>query len=172
MEHFPQEKETVFDILKSPAKEAYLLLNSKTPLELCNKYSNEDQKLMHSQSWDYNNGALITNQVKDILEAVSIQEYPEKERFWVQEILWFWYHHAISCAIWKYKDKEKAKIYAKKALEYQTEDHPNKITKLFSLLLEDKLEEARIWTDGIKNEPEKSTAAYLLAEWDSLSSST
>lgn len=159
------EKVNNFNFEKSPAKEAYMLLNARKPLELSNKYDEEDQKLMRSSSWDYNNPVLVVNKVKDILEGVNPQELTEDEREWMQEILWFWYHHAISCAIWRYKDKEKAKTYAKKALELQSEDHPNKITKLLSLLLEDKLEEARKWAETITEEPEKGTAMSLIEEW-------
>ena len=159
------EKVNTFNFEKSPAKEAYLLLSAHTPLELSNKYSEEDQKLMLSGSWDYNNPVLVVNRIKDILEGINPQELTEEEREWMQEILWFWYHHAISCAIWKYKDKEKAKVYARKALELQPENHPNKITKLLSLLLEDKLEEARKWVEAIIEEPEKSTALSLIGEW-------
>ena len=84
-----QEQANSFNIEKSPIKEVYLLLNAHTPLELNNNYSAEDQKLMRSGSWDYNNSALVVNKVKDILEVVNPQELTEEEREWVQEILWF-----------------------------------------------------------------------------------
>ncbi|MCK4918398.1 MAG: hypothetical protein KAS02_01270, partial [Candidatus Pacebacteria bacterium] len=87
------------------------------------------------------------------------------EVFWIRNILWSWYHHAISCAIWRYHNKKKAQEYSKKALEYQFGNHPNKITKLFYLLTHNKLREAEIWSDGIITEPEKTTAKYLVKEF-------
>lgn len=166
MDHLPKrEEKKASNIEKSPLREAYLLLNARTPLELNNNYSTEDQKLMSARSWDYNNLELIVNKVKNILEAINPQQLTDEEREWVQEILWYWYHHAISCAIWRYRDREKAKIYALKALELQSEDHPNRITKLLSLLVDDKLEEAKEWTKNTTEEPEKTTARELMEEW-------
>ncbi len=151
-----------FDFEKSPAKEAYLLLNAKTPLELSNRYTQEDQKLMNSKLWDYNNPDLIINQAKRILESVDPMILTREEQVWRQEIIWFWYHHAISCAIAKYGDKEAAQRYAAMALENQPPGHPNKITKLLSLLVNDKIDEAEKYLLLITEEPEKSTGQSLL----------
>jgi hypothetical protein len=120
---------------------------------------------MHTQSWDYNNSDLLVNKVKEILEPINPQILTEEERKWRQEILWFWYHHAISCAKDRYKDKDAAKKYAAKALENQTPDHPNQITRLLDLLINDKLEDAERWAGGITEEPEKSTATSLIEEY-------
>ena len=114
------EIKQTFDVEKSPAKEAYVLLRAKTPLELSNLYSAEDQRLMLVGSWDYANEQSVVNKVKNILEPIDPFTLNADEREWRQEILWFWYHHAISCAIWRYKDKAAARIYAAKALEYQS----------------------------------------------------
>ena len=160
MENLPEK--TVFDIEKSPIKEAYLLLGAKTPLELSQLYTVEDQKLMKSNEWDYANPDLITNKIKDILERIDTDTLSEQEREWRGEILWFWHHHAISCAIARYKDKTQAQIFAAKALEVQPEDHPNKITRLLYLLVNDKLEEAETWVSKIEDEHEKSTARDLV----------
>lgn len=174
MESSPrQESIENFEILKSPLREAYLLLGAHTPLELSNLYGIEDQKLMPKREgvqpatpWDYDNPQLVINKVKNILENVNLDELTEEERYWRQEILWFWYHHAISCAIWLHKDKEKARQYALKALEYQSQPHPNKITRLLYLLVNDKLEEAEEWIKTTHNEnPDKETAADLLKEY-------
>jgi len=146
-------------------KKAYELLGAKTPLELSNLYSIEDQKLMKSNNWDYANPDLITNKVKNILESINESDLTDEEKEWRQEILWFWYHHAISCAIWRYQDKEAAKLYASRALEYQSEDHPNKVTKLLHLLVNDQFEEAEEWAQTIQEEPEKGTGSELLKEY-------
>lgn len=165
MEHLPQEKTTTFDIEKSPIARAYVLLDAKTPLELSNLYLAEDQKLMRSGSWDYKNPELIVNKIKNILESIDPRSLTEDEREQRQEILWFWNHHAISCAIWRYKDREGAKMYATKALEYQPSGHPNQTTRLLDFLVNDKVQEAEMWAQSITEEPEKSTVTSLLAEY-------
>lgn len=108
---------------------AYDLLGASTPLELNQKYVQIDQVLFKSGEWNYNNPALLTNQVKSILERVDTNSLTADELEWRQEILWFWYHHAISCARWK-GDKEAALHFSEVALELQTDEHPNQITKL------------------------------------------
>ncbi len=159
------ERNQIFNVEKSPAKEAYVLLGAKTPLELSNLYSVEDQKLMRSSSWDYADEESVVNKVKVILEAINPSALTVEEREWRQEILWFWYHHSISCAVWRHKDKTAAQIYAAKALEYQPADHPNKITQLLNFLVNDKLEDAEKWAGDIDEEPEKDTAASLVQEY-------
>jgi hypothetical protein len=149
----------------SPLEKAYDLLGAKTPLELSQLYTVEDQKLFKSHEWDYENPNLITNQVKMALEAVDVSHLNEAEQEWSEEILWFWYHHAISCAIWK-KDLKAAKEFAKKALEHQSESHPNKITYLLYLLVNDEIEEAELWLKTIPVDSiEVDTAQYLIDEY-------
>ena len=158
------EKTEKFDFEKSPIKEAYLLLGARTPLELSNLYSAEDQKLMKTRLWDYMNPDLVVNKIKEILDSVDSRLLTEDEKEWTQEIVWFWYHHAISCAVSRYKDKVAAQEYATKALEIQPEDHPNEITKLLYLLVNDRLEEAEKHASSIVDVVEKETGASLL-EW-------
>lgn len=166
MDKFPKnEKETKFRIEQSPMREAYYLLHASTPRELSHLYAAEDQNLMLEHRWDYNDITQITNRVKNILENANLTALTEDERFWRGEILWFWYHHAISCAIWRYKDKEAAQKYSALALEFQMKDHPNKITKLFYFLTRDQLEEATRWASTIENEPEKTSAIELIKEY-------
>lgn len=159
-----------FNTESSPIKEAYSLLNAQSPKELNKLYTAEDQRLMKLDEWDYKNPDLIINKVKGILENTDENALTEEEKEWRQEILWFWYHHAISSAISKYKDREMAKIFATKAVEIQPENHSNKITKLLFLLLGDKLVEAEelassipeaILDDGNPN-PEPQTARDLI----------
>lgn len=166
MDNLPEQiKPKNFNPENSPAREAYRLLNASTPLELSNRYTEEDQKLMRAGTWDYNNSLLIVNVIKNILETLNPQELTEEEGEWRQEILWFWYHHAISCAVWRYKDILTAQKYVAKAIQLQPADHPNKITKLLDLLVNNKLEEAHKWADSITEEPEKSTALAVIEEW-------
>jgi hypothetical protein len=86
----------------------------------------------------------------------------EEEKDWRQEILWFWYHHAISCAIWK-KDKAKAIEYSEKALSLQDENHPNKITKVLNLLVNDKIVAAEEFVKTI--DAEKDSAEGLVEDY-------
>lgn len=150
-------------IENSPIKEAYNLLQAHSPLELSKKYTEEDQRLMKSKSWDYSNPDLLTNKVKEILEKVPAEYLSNEEKEWRNEILWFWYHHAISCALGRYHDLEKAKYFASEALCHQSEDHPNQITKLFDLLVNDKLQEAEEFSQNIVND--KDTAEYLISAY-------
>ena len=87
--------------------------------------------------------------------------------------MWFWYHHAVSCAIYKYQDKTAAKEYVEKASEHLLISQPdpekrNQITNLFYLLLDDKYEEAREWAANINKDYEKKTAQGIIEEWPSL----
>ena len=164
IEHLVSEEG--FEWQKSSLREAYRLLGAKTPRALSNRYSEEDQILMRARTWDYNNPALITNQIKGIVESVAPDTLHPTEEEWAEEILWFWYHHAISCAIGRYRDRNAAKVYAQKALEHQSIEHPNKITKLFDLLLNEKVTEAKTWAARIDDADEIKTAAELIQEFE------
>lgn len=37
---------------------------------------------------------------------MDVNTLQQNERDDVQDILWFWYHHATGLAIWHYKDKQ------------------------------------------------------------------
>ena len=135
-------------------------------LKLSQAYSVEDQKLMHSRKWDDTNPDLITNKVKGILESVDPMDLTDDDCMWRSEILWFWYHHAISCALWKKRDKRLAQSYAQRALELQPPDNPNSITKLLCFLLNDQLEEAKAWMKKGTIEAERDTARYLIQRYE------
>ena len=145
-------------------KDAYMLANVENIRDLNQVYVDEDQRLMKSGQWDYENLVLLTNQIKEILADIDLNELTEEEREWCQEILWFWYHHAISSAIWRQKSKLDARFHADKALQYQGENHPNKITRLLYLLVHDQLLEAEVWAQQIDDD-EKGTAAKLIREY-------
>ncbi len=146
-------------------QKAYEIVGATNPAELSRLYTAEDQRLMKSSEWDYENPDLLTNKIKDILEPLDPRNLNDFENDIRGEILWFWYHHAISSAIWRQKDKEKAKEFAKKALEFQSEDHPNKITNLLYLLVHDQLAKAKDWAGAITKEPEKTTSNELIEEY-------
>lgn len=125
-------------------------------------YTPIDQALMASKDWDYNNPNLLTNQIYQSLTELDLSELGEDERVWFDQILWFWNHHAISCAILRYCNLAAARSFAREALKYQGKDHPNQITWLFHLLLEDRVEEAKSHVERIVDREEKETGLYLL----------
>lgn len=150
-----------FDPTKSVLKDVYEMFSCDDPGELLDLYESEDQKLMYADAWDYKNETLLTNRIKNAIEQAGYDAISdEKERHWISNILWLWYHHAISCALWQYADKDAALEFSARALAMQSEDHPNKITRLLYLLIRDRLEEAEAWLMTITTEPEKSTAQY------------
>lgn len=80
-------------------RDAYELFGAKNAKEFHDLYVKEDQRLMKARKWDYDNPELLVNKAKNILESLNRSELDEGENEWVQEILWFWYHHAISAAL-------------------------------------------------------------------------
>jgi hypothetical protein len=154
MEKISENKES-FDIEKSPMREAYLMLDATTPFELSRNYVKYEQVLFKSGKWDYDNPEQTQNKIKQILESVDASNLTEEEVEWRNEILWFWYHHAISVAH-NNKDKEKMKFFSTKALEYQ-DDNPahNPLTRTMYLLSHDKIKEAEDWLDSKKGHPDE-----------------
>jgi hypothetical protein len=158
-------KKENLDINKSQLKELYFLLGANKPSELYLNFLKEDQSLMKSGLWDYGNSELLVNKVKSFIEGIEISLLSVEEKKWINSLLWLWHHHAISCAIVRYKDKQKAEEYSEKAMFYQDESHPNQITKLLYLLVRDKLEEAKEWINQIKSGVERDTANFLLKQY-------
>jgi len=152
-----------FDKNKSVLKDVYIRFSVNDPGELQEAYMDEDQKLMKAGQWDYNNPVLVSNKIKSAIEEAGISNIADKkEKKWIQNILWMWYHHAISCALWQYGDKKAALDYSEIALKLQPDGHPNKITKLFYFLLRDDIENAEQWAKSITEEPEKATSQHNL----------
>ena len=147
-------------------QDAYALAGVENTRELRQVYDQEDQRLMKGGMWDYDNPALLVNRIKAALdgEAYNPILYSD-DREWCAEILWFWHHHAISCAIWRKKDRAAARFHAISALQYQGQDHPNKITRLLYLLVHDRVDDAVRWCGEIVDEVEKETAVSLLVEY-------
>lgn len=118
---------------------------------------------MYAGEWDYKNSKLLPNQIKRSLEKIPLVGIKNTaERKTIQNLVWFWYHHAISCALWRYGDRDIALIYSAKAIELQLPDHSNRITRLLFLLLRDNLIEAEEWYRVTPTGPEKTTAMHLL----------
>jgi hypothetical protein len=146
-------------------KNVLLLAGVKNAKELRRVYDEEDQRLMKAGEWDYDNNTLLINKIRQALNEIDWRSLNQKQREICEEIRWFWHHHAISCAIWKKKDRIKAKHHAGLACGYQPDDHPNKITLLLWWLVSDQLEQAYRWAETITEEPEKSTAQSLIEEY-------
>jgi hypothetical protein len=156
-------------IPNSSLKEAYTLLSASTPSGLVKRFIEEDQKCLKSGTWDYKNPDLVINKVKDLVEF-AIAKGPlfteVEENDDLRDLLWFWYHHAIGLAIWKYKDKKAAEFFSEKACHYQIPDNPNKISKLLYLLVRAREVDAKAWFREITTEPDKSAATAIMQEYE------
>jgi hypothetical protein len=146
----------------SPLTPVYVLLGVNSPRGLSDGYLEEDQKIVTSRISNYHDKKLITNKVKNILEKIDARTLSKEERCERRLVLWLWYHHAISYAVWGYKDKRRARKYSSRALKYQPENHPNHITRLLYLLVRDRFPEAKRWVKIIKDKQERTTALHLL----------
>jgi hypothetical protein len=171
MEQTPQEQNS-FNFEVSPLKDAYILLAAKTPMELFNAYNEIDRTTKKTTGdWDYTNSDLLINKVKELLEPIALEYLTEEEKEWRQEILWLWYHHATSSALFVHKDIQKAKEFVAKALDYQSEGNPNGITKLLSLLANGRLGDAEIWANALPDSTddqkmEKQSALDIVTEYE------
>lgn len=166
METPKQEKPEEFDIQKSPMKGAYIMLGANTPIQLSKRYTEEEQVLFRSHEWDYDNPEQVQNKVKNILEAVDESELTQEEKEWRNEILWFWYHHAISVSDWK-RDKEKMQLFSSKALGF-LQDNPNILTRTMYLLSHDMIEEAEQWVESKKGDDDEETAREMIANYKNI----
>ncbi len=155
--------------------EVFTLLGVGDFFALSRVYNQEDQKLMKSGEWDADNPTLITNKVKTILEKIDPHDLDEADRKWYFEILWFWYHHAVSYAIWRAKDRTLAQAYADKALILQAECQPpeygqqNWLTKLLWFLVHDKVIEAKQWMAEMPadaDDVERASGFDLISEYE------
>lgn len=153
-----------FDRGQSILRDMYIHFSVNDPGELQEIYMKADQELMRAGRWDYANSKLVTNQIKEMIEKIGVNNINDKkEKKWIKiYILWMWYHHAISCALWKHGDREAAIEYSKVAVNLQPYNHPNKITRLLYFLVRDDLASAEKWQKIITKEPEKSTAEYSM----------
>ena len=158
-----QKNQKKFDRNQSVLRNIYLQLKVEDPWELEQLILEEDQRLMKHGEWDYKNKDLFVNKVREMIEKTDLENIKDrKEKRYIQNTLWLWYHHAISCALWFYGDKKAAQEFSAKALKLQPKNHPNKITRLLYLLTRDNLADAEKWFEKINTEPEHSTALHSL----------
>lgn len=126
---------------RSPMREAYELLGARTPKELYLRYCAAEQVLFSSRAWNYDDPDQLIQKVKRIVAQADERSMTPDEVDWSRSLLWFWYHHAISCAAWR-RDVVQARAFAAMALSPKYERDANNITRLWALLLDDRLEEA------------------------------
>ncbi len=91
----------------------------------------------------------------------------DDDRVWLNEIIWFWYHHAISYAI-RINNRVLAQAYAEKALLFQDYHQPtNRITKLLWFLTRDRVGDAAEWIEIDPEHSDYQTGIDLLDEYRS-----
>ena len=122
-------------------RQAYRLFGVSDPLGFQRAYTSHDQTLMKSRQWSAYNPELIINRAKVILEQMDFDTLGEQEKLWFTEVLWFWYHHAISSEVLRSRARE----YADKALSLMDDEHPNRITRLLWYLTRDDVDGAKAW---------------------------
>ena len=149
-------------------QEAFSILGVTNFFDLSRAYTREDQKLFvpGMKDWNPRNPDLLINRIKSIMEKIDPNELDEEDAMWRTEILWFWYHHGISWAIWKDKDKVIAQVYADEALVLQGKNPTNRITKLLWFLVHDKLTEGRKWLEEKPDDPDHQTGLELIHEFE------
>lgn len=152
-----------FNPKTSPLAEAYELLDASNPLDLNLKYVEVEQVHFKDGTWDYDDETLLFNKVKNCIEVVGLENLRGEEEEWAREILWFWYHHAISYAF--SKDRKQAQLFAERALQLQDENHPNQITRLLYYLVHNDVEGAESWWSVMNENEDKQVARELIDEY-------
>ncbi len=122
-------------------RQAYGLFGVSGPFDFQRAYTLHDQALMKSRQWSAYNPELIINRAKVILEQMDFDVLGEEEKLWFTEVLWFWYHHAISNEVLR----SRARKYADKALSLMDDGHSNRITRLLWYLTRDDVGGAKDW---------------------------
>ena len=163
------EKEHSSESAREKMNKVYSLFGVNDTHALWEAYFSEDQRRDPSDTPAeeklkrlYDNSDYILNKAKTLLEQIDEDSLTKDEKRVREEILWLWYHHGVSQAIWK-KDKQSAQAFAKKARSYECK---NQITDLLHFLVNDKLEEAKNWAKQINNKSEQETAEFLIREYE------
>jgi hypothetical protein len=125
-----------------------------------------DQDLVRRNAFSLTDKTLINNQIKDDLLTINFQSLPEHEMNVVKNILWLWFQHATTIAIWKERNLDLARELCTKAISYLYPSHPNKITYMIDMLLRDDVVGARRWLVSEVNDVEKEYGEYLLKEYE------
>lgn len=133
--------------------------------ELSDKYDAADQQLMVANLWDYTDPTLLPNQIRRLLEQLDTTALNHDDKYWRNEMLWFWYHHAVSCALFKHDDIVAARFFSSEALKRQPDSHPNKITQLLYLLAHNQINAALTWLNAIEDEEERRSGEEIFSAY-------
>ncbi|MEK7099428.1 MAG: hypothetical protein AAB916_02830 [Patescibacteria group bacterium] len=153
--------------MSQTAQEAFDLFGVNSFRALHDAYMQKDQDKFLFNTWCYDDPTDILVQTREALEAIDPGVLDEDDRMWWYEIIWFWYHHAISASIRKL-DKARARYFACMALAYQDPNHPNRITRLLWHLVYDRLAEARRFVYECQRlGPDHETEVELLEDYES-----
>ena len=139
--------------------------NVEDVYELSKLNLKHDQKAIKEANFDESDPHLLNNKIKEKLQKVNLNILDKHERKVVQNILWLWYHHATTVAIWGKNNLPRARELCRTALKYQYATHPNKITPMIYMLLDGKIDDARKWNEAEVKEVEKEYALHLLDEY-------
>ena len=86
-------------------------------------YMDEDQMRMKNLAWDYKDASSLVNRIYLDCKNLDESKLDESDSMWLRETLYFWNHHAVSCALGRYKDYKAAREFVDAALFYQDKDH-------------------------------------------------
>lgn len=134
--------------------------------ELAELYRQRDQENILNQIYDITNDSLVHNAIKNALLSIGLSDLPDDEQKMVKDILWLWFHHAATIALWQQHDLLLARTYCDTALLYLYPEHPNRITPMLGMLLHGDIDGAKKWAREEVGEIEREYADYLLAEYE------
>jgi hypothetical protein len=135
-----------------------------------------DQALMKRGAWDAQH--IVLRRANEILLKILPELKGEDESYAI-EMLWIYHHHAISWALYRAERRDLAHEHAWLAVIFHALDNPNRLTKLFYLLLEGRKALAREWAKLIPetvrcsgdtkpmSNPEKPVAEEILSDFAS-----
>jgi hypothetical protein len=134
--------------------------------ELAQLHLKHDQDSVHKEIYDIESTLLIHNKIKEALVSIDLSQLSADERRVIKSILWLWYHHATTIAIWQKGDLPLARKLCDTALSYLYPEHPNRITPMLCMLLHGKIDESRMWVSKEVGANERAYAEYLLLEFE------
>ena len=74
-----ESKVKKFNKNQSILKDVYIGFSVNDPGELQDLYMSEDQKLMKTNEWNYDNPSLVPNKIKCMIEEIGIQNITDKK---------------------------------------------------------------------------------------------
>ena len=133
--------------------------------ELAQLHLKHDQESVQQEVYDLEDLSFTQNKIKEALLKIDIAMLETREQRVVKSILWLWYHHATTIAVWQKNDIQLAIHYCDLALSYLYPEHPNKITPMLYMLLHNRLRHAQRWAEDQVGDNERAYAEHLIAEY-------